>query len=174
MLRLFCPSRGAPQRACLCWVPLVGRHRDPVSILPHRPGHCRREGPMAHIVPAVGIRRHPRRPGKTAAETSASSGITASGLWEAAQVLTSLLHQFRKHSTYLPRLASWTPSRRPMWRHSCHCGVRARPRHRVAGQHWPPPATSTQLQPWTGPQVGAEVAAGGQDESSPAPSHLVL
>lgn len=60
-------------RCCACSAPAEGLPRGPAcagsrlwadtgTLSPfstHRPGHCRREGPMAHRVPAVGIRRHP-------------------------------------------------------------------------------------------------------------------
>lgn len=130
------PHEGVPRRPACAEPPIMGRRRALPPFSSQRP----REGPKVHGVSAVGTRKHPQeKTGKVAAETSTSLGISGSGKqhWFSPHFYTTL-----EHSTYLVRLAfppghphgSTAASNRSALLLKCRG---------VAGQHWPPPATST-------------------------------
>lgn len=96
------PGKG---RACLCWAPDCGQTQGPCLHSPPRGlGTAPGKG-LKYRVPAVGIRRCPPETRKVSCRDFSLLRNCRLRALRSSLVLTSLLRQFRKHSTYRARLA---------------------------------------------------------------------
>lgn len=148
------PAEGAPQSACLCWALDGGQKQGPASNLYSEVWAL----PQGGGVPVVETRICPSGGDQERQlQTLASLRIVGSGLWGALLVLTP-----PQHSTHLVRLTFQILGSPHGSTAASQGSVPLSKCAGVAGQHWPPPATSTQLQLSTEPQTEAAMAAGGQ------------